>query len=134
MLVDSHCHLDFPDLVGRLPELLQNMSQAGVTRALCVAVNLEDFGAVLALARSDDRLCASVGVHPDYADVTEPDVEMLLRLFPKLTPLEQEILTLHYWEKLRFDDIASRKNVSTNTVRYHWHQSLEKLSQKMQPS
>ncbi len=111
MLVDSHCHLDFPDLVGRLPELLQNMSQAGVTRALCVAVNLEDFGAVLALARSDDRLCASVGVHPDYADVTEPDVEMLLRLAddPKVVAIGETGLDYYRvpaeqldWQRERF--------------------------------
>lgn len=84
--------------------------------------------------RSSVELPENGGKTPSVIAVFNETVEMLLRLFPKLTPLEQEILTLHYWEKLRFDDIASRKNVSTNTVRYHWHQSLEKLSQKMQPS
>jgi TatD DNase family protein len=80
MLVDSHCHLDFPELASRLGECLDRMAENGVGRALCVAVNLEDFPKVLALARSDPRLRASVGVHPDYREVAEPSVETLVEL------------------------------------------------------
>ena len=50
MLVDSHCHLDFPDLAGRLPEVLQRMQENQVDLAVCIGVNLEDFPLVLALA------------------------------------------------------------------------------------
>lgn len=80
MLIDSHCHLDFPDLIGRFEEIRANMASSGVGRALCVAVNLEDFPRVLSLVRGAPELCASVGVHPDYPDVVEPDVETLVRL------------------------------------------------------
>jgi TatD DNase family protein len=80
MLIDSHCHLDFPELAERFDECLQRMSDHGVSGALCVAVNLEDFPRVLALARRDPRLKASVGVHPEYREVIEPDVQTLLRL------------------------------------------------------
>lgn len=80
MFVDSHCHLDFPDLASSLDELLANMQTSQVTHALCVGVNLENFPRVLALAESHPNLFASVGVHPDYEDTAEPEVEQLLKL------------------------------------------------------
>lgn len=80
MFVDSHCHLDFPDLASSLDELLANMQTSQVTHALCVGVNLENFPRVLALAESHPNLFASVGVHPDYEDTVEPEVEQLLKL------------------------------------------------------
>lgn len=80
MFVDSHCHLDFPDLASSLDELLVNMQISQVTHALCVGVNLENFPRVLALAESHSNLFASVGVHPDYEDTAEPAVEQLLKL------------------------------------------------------
>lgn len=80
MLVDSHCHLDFPDLAEDLEPILARMSSSGVQAALCVAVTLEDFPRVLALAQAHEHLWASVGVHPDYPDITEPTVDELVRL------------------------------------------------------
>lgn len=80
MLVDSHCHLDFPELAARLDEVLAAMSAHEIGHALCVCVSLENFDRVLAVAASDPRLSASVGVHPDSADVREPDVETLVEL------------------------------------------------------
>jgi TatD DNase family protein len=80
MYVDSHCHLDFPELATRLPEVLERMRVNHVEQALCVSVTLEDFPRVLAVAESDHRLYASVGVHPDQADIREPDVATLVGL------------------------------------------------------
>src|SRR5690349_15845236 len=80
MLIDSHCHLDFPELCDRLPDVFALMRENEVARALCVSVNLDDFPKVLALAETHAHLYASVGVHPDYPDVTEPSVEDLVRL------------------------------------------------------
>jgi TatD DNase family protein len=80
MFIDSHCHLDFPDLASNLDELLQNMQTNQVTHALCVSVNLEDFPRVRALAESHAHLFASVGVHPDYENTTEPDAAQLVSL------------------------------------------------------
>ncbi len=79
-LVDSHCHLDFPDYTEGVEPLLANMAQAGVSHALCVSVSLERFPSVLALAERHDNLFASVGVHPDHADAQEPSVEELVHL------------------------------------------------------
>ncbi len=73
MFVDSHCHIDFPELVAQQQSLFENMREARVTHALCVSVNLADWPRVHALATTYDNLFASVGVHPDHA----PDAEAL---------------------------------------------------------
>jgi TatD DNase family protein len=80
MLVDSHCHLDFPDLATRFDDLMANMQDNKVSHALCVSVNLEDFPRVLALAEAHPNLFASVGVHPDYENLAEPQAAQLASL------------------------------------------------------
>ncbi len=110
MLIDSHCHLDFPELAGRLDEILSLMRDNQVGRALCVSVNLDDFPKVLALADAHAHLYASVGVHPDYPDVTEPSVEDLVRLavHPKIVAIGETGLDYYRltgdleWQRQRF--------------------------------
>ncbi len=80
MYIDSHCHLDFPELSARLPEILSTMKANRVGAALCVSVDLPDFPRVLKLAEGYPHLYASVGVHPDYADTPEPSVQQLVTL------------------------------------------------------
>ena len=80
MLIDSHCHLDFPDLASNLDKILENMHANKVSHALCVSVNLEDFPRVLLLAENYPNLYASVGVHPDYENLTEPQAMELVSL------------------------------------------------------
>jgi TatD DNase family protein len=80
MFVDSHCHLTFPELAERLPEIRAAMSAAQVDRALCICTTLEEFDAVHALANRYDNFWASVGVHPDNEGVTEPSEDDLVRL------------------------------------------------------
>jgi TatD DNase family protein len=80
MFVDSHCHLTFPELQGRMAELRCAMNAAQVDRALCICTTMEEFPQVHALAQSYDNFWASVGVHPDSEGVHEPDVDELLRL------------------------------------------------------
>ena len=70
MLVDSHCHLDFPELAEQLGSVFELMRENDVGRALCVCVTLRDFPRVLHLAESHPHLYASVGVHPDYEGET----------------------------------------------------------------
>lgn len=109
-LVDSHCHLDFPELAGRLPELLANMATKDVVAALCVAVRLEDLPAVLALAESTPNIFASVGVHPDYQDCDEPDIGRLVHLaaHPKVVAIGETGLDYYRltgdleWQRERF--------------------------------
>lgn len=77
MYVDSHCHLNFPELRSQLPEILDRMEQNAVTHALCVSVNLPDWPSVLETVAEQPHMWASVGVHPDYQDTPEPTVEQL---------------------------------------------------------
>ena len=80
MFTDSHCHLTFPELRSALPDIHEAMQRAQVTRALCICTTLEEFPDVLQLASDYANFWASVGVHPDNEGVTEPSVEVLLKL------------------------------------------------------
>jgi TatD DNase family protein len=86
MLTDSHCHLNFPELLQDIEGVKARMQQAGVTQALCVATTLENAEAVYTLAQaaqSSTLQCwASVGVHPDTAtsNAAEPTIENLVHL------------------------------------------------------
>lgn len=110
MFIDSHCHLDFPELANRLDEVLARMQDNQVTHALCVSVNMQDFPRVLTLAEAHKHLYASVGVHPDYPDVTEPSVEELVRLaqHPKIVAIGETGLDYYRltgdleWQRQRF--------------------------------
>jgi TatD DNase family protein len=81
--VDSHCHLSFPELAQRLPEIRAAMAEASVDRALCICTTLEEFDRVHALATDFSNFWCSAGVHPDNEDVREPSVEDLLTLAAK---------------------------------------------------
>jgi TatD DNase family protein len=81
MFTDSHCHLTYPDLVTRLPQIRDAMAQAQVDRALCICTTLEEFESVHALATGYDNFWATVGVHPDNeaSDILrEPTLDDLL--------------------------------------------------------
>ena len=69
MLVDSHCHLDFPEFEGRVDPIRIEMAANGVTHALCVSVSLPEWPKVLGLAERYDNFFASVGVHPDHESI-----------------------------------------------------------------
>ena len=86
MFTDSHCHLNFPELLAQLPDIREAMAQAQVTRALCISTQLETFPAVHALATGYDNFWATVGVHPDSDEVQEPTLQDLLTLgqLPKI--------------------------------------------------
>jgi TatD DNase family protein len=108
--VDSHCHINFPDLAANLPDVLQRMQDNEVDAALCVAVNLADFPQVLALAEQHPNIYASVGVHPDYEGVEEPSVARLVELaaHPKVVAIGETGLDYSRlegdleWQRTRF--------------------------------
>jgi len=110
VFVDSHCHLDFPELAAELPALLDAMAAARVTHALCIAVNLPDWPAVHALAIAHRNLYATVGVHPDYEDTPEPSVDDLVSLAaqPKVVAIGETGLDYYRlqgdleWQRARF--------------------------------
>ncbi|MBS0307901.1 MAG: TatD family hydrolase [Proteobacteria bacterium] len=110
MFIDSHCHIDFPDLAQRLPEILANMRENQVSHALCVSVDLPGFPRVLQLAEQHAHIFASIGVHPDYPDTPEPSVEELVRLadHPKIVAIGETGLDYYRlegdleWQRERF--------------------------------
>lgn len=80
MYVDSHCHLDFPELAQNLPDILARMEQNRVSHALVVSVNLPQWPGLIELVAPHPHLYASVGVHPDYEDTQEPTVDGLVEM------------------------------------------------------
>lgn len=80
MLIDSHCHINFPELASDLEGVLARMHAHGVTHALCVSVNLEELPQVLEVARRFAGVYASVGVHPDHEGGEEPSEPRLCAL------------------------------------------------------
>jgi TatD DNase family protein len=110
MLIDSHCHLNFPELQARLPEVLANMQAANVVQALAISVSVETYAEVLALANAHAHIFASVGVHPDREDVTEMDEAFLVDAakHPKVVGIGETGLDYHWcsgdltWQHERF--------------------------------
>ena len=78
--VDSHCHINFPELYQNIDSILSKMSSNKVTHALCVSVTLDKLPDIFKIANTYAHIFASVGVHPDYEDIEEPSVEELCRL------------------------------------------------------
>jgi len=109
-LIDSHCHLDFDGLSNRLPEVLAAMEANDVGGCMTIGVTLEEAPQVLAIAAAYEQVFASVGVHPEYADHQEPDVETLCALaqHPKVLAIGETGLDYHWhkdqpeWQRERF--------------------------------
>ncbi|MEC4719376.1 TatD family hydrolase [Noviherbaspirillum sp. CPCC 100848] len=110
MYIDSHCHINFPELAARLPDIFGKMADNQVTHALCVSVDLPDFPQVLALAERHPNVFASVGVHPDYEETPEPSVDDLVRLsdHPRIVAIGETGLDYYRlqgdleWQRERF--------------------------------
>lgn len=67
-MIDTHCHLTFPDFADRVPEVLAHARAEGVTGAITIATTTHDCLDALAIARAHERVWCSAGVHPLYAD------------------------------------------------------------------
>jgi TatD DNase family protein len=79
-LVDSHCHIDFPEFAGEADKLMAAMAANNVGWALIAGVTLERFPALLSLVSSQPNLFAAVGVHPDHQEGRDPSAEELITL------------------------------------------------------
>lgn len=131
--IDSHCHINFPELAADMPGVLERMVQHDVVGALCVSVNLADFPQVLALAEQHPNVFASVGVHPDYEDVEEPSVARLVALadHPKViaigeTGLDYFRLTGDLeWQRTRFRNHIQAARQSGKPLIIHTRSAAE---------
>jgi len=78
MYIDSHCHINFPELYEKIDEVLINMGDNKISHALCVSVTLDKIDEILDLTKKYSNIYASVGVHPDYEGIEEPNIDTLL--------------------------------------------------------
>jgi len=99
MLVDSHCHLDFPDFSEERAEIVARALAAGVGRMVTISTRVRRFPQILEIAESYDEVYCSVGTHPHNA-AEEPDVtaDELVRLsvHPKVVAIGEAGLDYHY--------------------------------------
>jgi TatD DNase family protein len=80
MFIDSHCHINFPELKENIAGVLSRMNDNAVSHALCVSVNRQSHNEVLDLARAHPNLYASVGVHPDEPEEGDISLAELVKL------------------------------------------------------
>ena len=78
MYTDSHCHLNFPELMSQLDSIQQARVAAQGTRAMVICTTMEKFDEVHLLAMAHNNMWATVGVHPDNEGVREPSLQELL--------------------------------------------------------
>lgn len=99
MLVDSHCHLDFPEFTDELDEVVARARSVGVGMMLTINTHITRFSQVLAVAERFPEIYCTVGIHPHEAG-TEPaaDVDALIRLaeHPKVVGFGETGLDYYY--------------------------------------
>ena len=99
MLVDSHCHLDFPDFAEERAAIVARAKAAGVERMVTISTRVKRFAQILAIAEEFDEVFCSVGTHPHNAD-EELDVtsDELVRLsqHPKVVAIGEAGLDYFY--------------------------------------
>jgi len=99
MLVDSHCHLDFPDFAAEREAVVARARAAGVGTMVSIGTRLDEFPGVRAIAEADADIWCSVGAHPheaaDHADLL-PDRLSALAAHPKVVGIGETGLDYHY--------------------------------------
>lgn len=133
LLVDSHCHLDFPDFQGNETAYLTAMQEHHVGWALIAGVTLERFPGVLALVERFPSLYAGVGVHPDTEQGEEPTIATLLRLaeHPKIVAIGETGLDYYRlegdleWQRERFRTHIRAARLSNKPLIIHTREAAE---------
>ena len=99
MLIDSHCHLDYPEYEGALDEVIERARRAGVGAMLTIGTELARFDGVRAIAERYERVWCSVGVHPHEAGeggVSDPARLVDLARHPKVVGIGETGLDYFY--------------------------------------
>lgn len=99
MLVDSHCHLDFPDFADELDAIVARAEAAGVGRMVTISTRVRQHDALLAITRRFPNVYCSVGTHPHHADEEDgiPAEELIeLTQHPKVVALGEAGLDYFY--------------------------------------
>jgi TatD DNase family protein len=99
MIVDSHCHLDFPDFAEELDAVVARAQAAGLTRIVTISTRVKRHAEVRAIAEKFERVYCSVGTHPHNAheelDITAADL-VRLSAHPKVVAIGEAGLDYHY--------------------------------------
>jgi TatD DNase family protein len=108
MLVDSHCHLDFPDFAAGLDETVARALNAGVGHMLTIGTLVAKFPAVLAVAERFPEVTCSVGTHPHSAGQERVTVGQLVELaqHPRVVAIGEAGLDYFYQKSSREDQQA----------------------------
>jgi TatD DNase family protein len=99
MLVDSHCHLDFPDFASELDAVVARARAAGIGRVVTICTRVRKFPQVLAVAEKFPEIFCSVGTHPHNAhEELDIDAKALIALTknPKVVAIGEAGLDYHY--------------------------------------
>jgi TatD DNase family protein len=99
MLVDSHCHLDFPDFAAELDAVIERARKAGVGRMVTISTRVKKYAQVLAIAEKFPDVFCSVGTHPHNAqEEMDVDAKALIALsrHPKIVAIGEAGLDYHY--------------------------------------
>lgn len=99
MLVDSHCHLDFPDFAEELPDIIARAKSVGIGRMVTICTRVRKFEQVLAVAEAHEDVFCSVGTHPHNAheelDISADDILQLTH-HPKVVAVGEAGLDYFY--------------------------------------
>lgn len=110
MLVDSHCHLDFPDFDADRDAVLTRARARGIGRMVTISTRVREFGAIRAIAESEPDVFCSIGTHPhnadDETDVTTAELVRISR-HEKVVAIGEAGLDYHYKHSAPANQAAS---------------------------
>ncbi len=109
-LIDSHCHLDFPDFAEELDQVVARAGRAGISHMVTISTHLSKFPGVLAVAERFDNIYCTVGIHPHEAGTEiEVSADELVRLaeHPKVVGIGETGLDFYYEHSPR--DVQERQ-------------------------
>ncbi len=99
ILIDTHCHLDFPELAGQIDDVLARAEQANITQMVTICTKVREFEKIVAIAEQYDNIFCSVGTHPHYAQ-DEDDIGtneiIALASHSKVVAIGEAGLDFHY--------------------------------------
>jgi TatD DNase family protein len=133
MLIDSHCHFCFPDLLADADGVLGRMRAAGVDLALNISTSTSDLIPVVEFAQAHAGIFATVGIHPDNEEASEPDVATLVRhaRLPKVVGIGETGLDYYRlrepldWQRDRFRTHIRAARESGKPLVIHTRSSAE---------
>src|ERR1700730_235082 len=99
MLIDSHCHLDFPDFASERDAVVERARAAGLKRMVAISTRTEAFGSISLIAETYEDVFCTVGTHPHHAhEEAEVSQDRLVELarHPKCVGIGEAGLDYHY--------------------------------------